>query len=100
VAVKQIEAWFLADRDVMRLLLNKPDFTFEFPENENVPFETINNLLVTYTGRGVGRTTGGKIKLIKRLLALGINLNRIAGHAACPSAVYFIEKLRSVGKKG
>jgi hypothetical protein len=98
VAVKQIESWFLADTDIMRVLLNKADFIFDFPENENVPFETINNLMVTHTGRGVGKTSAGKIKLITRLSTLGINLNRMADHAACPSATYFIEKLKSIGK--
>ncbi len=55
IAVKKIEAWFLASVFAMRLLLNNPDFSYPAPEKEPEPFETINSLLINHTGRCVGK---------------------------------------------
>jgi hypothetical protein len=96
IAVKQIEAWFLACTPAMQALLKDPAFTFSFPENENTPFQTINNLLTAQTGRGIGRGAGGKIKLITRMLACGMDISLAATHPACPSARYFIEKIKGL----
>jgi hypothetical protein len=96
IAVKQIEAWFLACTSTMRLLLNNAVFTFEYPEEEENPFEKIHTLLIEHTGRGTGPKGAGKIKLVKRLLDLGLDLSQAAAHKACPSARYFIEKMKSL----
>ncbi len=98
IAVKKIEAWFLANDLAMRLLLNNPDFSYPAPEEESEPFETINGLLMNHTGRGIGKkgtlkTGAGKIKLVHRLLELGLNITQSAEHPACTSARYFIDKL-------
>lgn len=97
IAVRQIESWFLACTPTMRALLKDNSFTFDFPEHEKAPFLTINNLLIEKTGRGIGRYMSGKVKLIKRLLSLGLDINQAASHPACPSANYFIEKLKQIG---
>ncbi len=98
VAVKKIEAWFLANSTAMQLLLNNANFYFDRPELEVNPFRTINDLLVEKTGRGVGSRSSGKIKLATKLLNLGFDLAASANHPNCASATYFINKLIQIGK--
>jgi hypothetical protein len=99
VAVKKIEAWFLACDSVMQKLLNDEDFQFENPELELNPFETIRQLKIEKTGRGFNKGTGGKINLLNNLLLLGLNITEAASHPNCPSAKYFINKLESITTK-
>ena len=89
VAVKKIEAWFLADSQTMSCLL-KEDYVFENPEQENVPYDTISALIYDKTGRGIG---GSKPKFAKNILRKGFSLTRAAAHPNCPSATYFLNKL-------
>ena len=96
IAVKQIEAWFLACSPAMQALLGQHDFTFDFPEQETAPFETINELLVKHTARGIGRRAG-KIRLVTRLINHGLDITLSARHQNCPSAKYFIDKLTQIG---
>ena len=96
VAVKQIEAWFLACNPAMQTLLGQPGFNFEFPEQETTPFETINELLVRHTARGIGRKAG-KIRLVTRLISHGLDITLSARHHNCPSAKCFIDKLTQIG---
>lgn len=98
VAVKEIESWFISDTTTMRKMLQKQNFNFDFPENELEPFNTINALLVQYTGRGIGRNSrGAKKKLAKRMLDFGFDFRRSSSHPNCPSAKYFIDKLKHIG---
>lgn len=99
IAVKKIEAWFLANEIAMRSLLYNSQFSFSLPELEDNPFETINGLLVQYTGRGIGRTSAGKIRLVKRLLDVGLDLSNSANHHECSSAKYFLAKLQEIGRR-
>jgi len=96
IAVKKIEAWFLANDEAMQLLLTQPGFSYPTPENESEPFEIINTLLVEFTGRGVGKKTAGKIKLVSRFLESGLDLQHSAIHPNCSSAKYFTNKLTEV----
>lgn len=96
IAVKQIEAWFLACTPAMQALLGQHDFTFDFPEQETTPFETINQLLIKHTARGIGRKAG-KIRLVTRLISHGLDITLSARHHNCPSAKYFIDKLTQIG---
>ncbi len=80
IAVKKIEAWFLANNAGMQALLKNNHFTFPAPEAENNPFETINSLLVQHMGRGMGKTSAGKIKLVKKLIEIGFQLPESANH--------------------
>ena len=98
IAVKKIEAWFLANDIAMRSLLKDGQFSFIAPEGEDNPFETIKGLLLKFTGRGIGRTSSGKIRLIKRLIDLGFDLQNSANHPQCFSAKYFLGKLKEIGK--
>jgi hypothetical protein len=97
VAVKKIEAWFLACSPAMRKLLGRDEFTFPNPEMEDEPFETINGLLLKHSGRGIGKKTAGKKKLINRLLENGLDLTDAAAHGSCSSAAYFLRKLQEIG---
>ncbi len=99
IAVKKIEAWFLACTPVMQKILNQPNFIFANPENEKDPFETINQLLIANHGRGIGKKTAGKIKLVNRLIEKGLDLSTAADHANCPSARYLLDKLEQIGTK-
>ena len=97
VAVKKIEAWFLASTSAMNKLLETSDFRFDNPEQEKDPFETINKLLTDSLGRGIGKKSAGKKKLINRLLQNGLDLSEAAAHPNCPSAAYFLKKLKEIG---
>ena len=90
ISVKTLESWFLADSQVMSLLIGK-DFTFEFPEIENNPFETIKRIFQAETARGVGT----KRILTRRVLKYGFSIQNAANHPNCPSAKYFLTKLQS-----
>jgi hypothetical protein len=94
VAVKQIESWFLACTSCMRVLLKEPGFSFQYPEAEAIPFETLRKLKLEKTGSGV--TASGKIKLMNILLSLGLDIQEAASHPNCPSAKYFIDKLHQI----
>lgn len=99
IAVKKIESWFLACSAAMAALTKQPGFAFQTPEAEVRPFETINNLMIQHLGRGIGKGTGGKVKLITRLLEFGLDITQAASHPNCPSAQYFVAKLTEIGKE-
>jgi hypothetical protein len=99
VAVKTIEAWFLACTSTMQQFFSDENFFFEFPENESEPFETIRQLRIVKTNRGFSAGAGGKRKLIYNLLQLGLAIDEAAKHPNCPSAAYFIDKLWSLSKQ-
>jgi len=80
----------------MSHLIQRPQFKFDKPGEENEPFNTINQLLIDNTGRGVGRRSG-KIKLTYRMLEIGFDLANAAAHPNCPSAAYFFRKLKEIG---
>ena len=72
IAVKQIEAWFLADLVTMKQIF-RGNFNFDFPENEEVPFDSIRNLYFNKFQQGiVGRDE--KKKLAKRMLNNGFSI--------------------------
>ncbi|GAB4046688.1 hypothetical protein GCM10028810_26620 [Spirosoma litoris] len=92
VAVKQIEAWFLSDTPTLQGLFNDSTFIFDYPELENNPFLTLQQLLLTKTNRGVG----SKAILVNRMLKYGFTIENAAQHPNCPSAHYFLTKLQTL----
>jgi hypothetical protein len=98
IAVKKIEAWFLACSPTMQKVFGVTSFNFANPEEDKEPFETINQLLTKHVGRGIGKKKAGKIKLINKLLENGLDLTQAAAHDNCPSAMYFLQKLMEIGK--
>lgn len=89
VAIKQIESWFLADSLLLSNLFNEP-FSFDYPENENVPFDTLRALLIKYRGRGLPK----KIPMALKMINSGFSIQNAASHPNCPSANYFLTKLK------
>ncbi len=97
IAVKEIEAWYLADSLTMSRLLRLQHFTCEHPEEELEPFDAINNLLIEHIKKGIGKSKSGKLKLAKRMLDFGFDFIRSSEHENCPSAKYFVDKLTAIG---
>jgi len=94
IAVKQMESWFLADTITMKSIL-KGNFYWEYPERENVPFETIRKIYLDKFSRGiVGKDE--KKKLANKMINTGFSIQNAAAHPNCPSALYFLNKLKSI----
>lgn len=98
ISVRKIEAWFLADTQIMQKFLKDNKFHFQFPEKKN-PFDTINNFFLKSSGKRFENRVAGKIKLVTRLLDLGLDISRAASHPNCPRAKYFVNKLIQIGKQ-
>lgn len=90
IARKQFEAWILADNNLMEFLTKEPGSSFEFPENEEVPFQTIRKIVLEKAGQGVGTT---KTIFSKRAIHWGFSIENAAKHPNCPSANYFLNQL-------
>lgn len=94
IARKAIEAWFLADNNVLATLTNGHVQSFEAPETtEQMPYETYKSLLVEHTGRG----TGSKVTFARKIFKSGFDIERAATHENCKSAKYFIDKIVATG---
>jgi len=88
IAVKTIEAWFLADSDAMSTYF-KQKYHCEFPEIIDRPFDYIKEEGKQLTGRGVG----SKRLFCSRILRSGFSVQNASKHPNCPSATYFIRRL-------
>lgn len=93
VAVKQVEAWFLADNNTLSTLLNEDGFIFDQPEEEPIPRDTIQQLFLQKTLNGIG---GSKPRFARKMINNGFSIKNAAAHPNCPSARYFIAKLQSL----
>lgn len=88
VAVKALEAWFLADTEAMRLWLEEDDFLEPFPENTPaMPWDRLKQIAVELGKRGPGNKVGFAKKMIKQ----GFSINRAAQHPQCSSARALVE---------
>lgn len=94
IAKKAIEAWFLADNNVLSSLTNGQIQIFESPETTQLmPYETYKSLLIEHTGRG----TGSKVTFARKIFKSGFDIERAASHENCASAKYFIDKITAIG---
>jgi hypothetical protein len=91
VSVRQAEAWFLAD-DACMSAICKTNIHVEWPEKHENPFQTIRELLLQNTTKGVG----DKILLAAKVMANNFSILNAAAHPNCPSAKYFIQKLKTL----
>lgn len=92
VAVQELESWFLADSSTMSAVF-KTDFFFEYPEQEPKPSETLNTLSRQHRqGRGIT----DKRQFTNLMLANGFAIQQAAQHPNCPSAQYFLTKLKTL----
>ncbi len=94
VAIKMIEAWFLADTEAISKFF-KEDTFFEYPENITHPFKEIKELRKSKLGRGVS----SKKTLARILLNCGFSIEKTAQHPHCSSAQYFIKKIGDLSGK-
>ena len=96
VAVKALEAWFLADTDAMRRWLGKDDFFEEFPEQTPaMPWDRLKAVANTLGARGPGAS---KVIFAKRMCGmLGFQVEKASAHPNCLSARQFHDGLVGLG---
>lgn len=91
IAVKAIEAWFLADTEAMRKFLQLEHFTEDFPEEtQKMPWDRLNEVVKENNvsrGRGPSKVIFAK-KMIKHW---GFSIENAAKHPNCPSAKKVVE---------
>lgn len=92
IAKRKIESWFLADDLSMSALLRK-NFHSDYSENIPDPINEINALCKTFLNRGIGIS---KVKFANKMLNLNFDIQRSAFHPNCPSANYFIKKIKAL----
>lgn len=92
VAVKALEAWFLADTAAMRRWLEKDDFFEEHPEQTpGMPWDRLKELANALNVRGPGAS---KVIFAKRVCEkLGFQVDKASIHPNCPSAKKFHDGL-------
>lgn len=91
IAVKTIEAWYLADSSAITVFMEHR-FDCDLPEVIQIPFNHIKEEKIRLTGRGVN----SKRLLCSRMLHSGFSIENAAKHPNCPSAKYFIQKLKEL----
>jgi hypothetical protein len=91
VAVKALEAWFLADTEAMRSWLGQP--TFHEPAPEATPGMPWDHLKAVARANGT-RGPGSKVIFAKKFCGQHqYQVARSAAHEACPSAKEFHDEL-------
>ncbi len=93
IAVKKIEAWFLADTAAISAFLEQ-NYICESPEEIDEPFDFIKSESERLKGRGVR----SKRLLCGRILKSGFSIQNAAQHPNCPSAAYFIKRLNMLAE--
>lgn len=90
-AVQEIEAWFLADSNTLSRLF-EADYHCEFPESIIKPADHLSDLNMQFKNRGVRDKKGFTSTLVNN----GFSIERAAAHPNCPSARYFLTKLKTL----
>lgn len=92
ISVQAIEAWFLADSITLSSMLSVNNFYFEKPEEEIQPFDKLRELRIKHAGRGIG----DKKVFARIMVSNGFSIENAAAHPNCPSALYFLNKLKQI----
>jgi hypothetical protein len=92
VSVKKIEAWFLSDDLTLSKFFNTK-FHFNFPEAEQIPFDTLKHIFLQQTERGIGDS---KPRFANKVINNGFSLLNASKHPNCNSAKYFLNKLLEI----
>ncbi|MCJ8271004.1 MAG: DUF4276 family protein [Psychrosphaera sp.] len=97
VAVKAIEAWFLADTQAMNKWLKMTDFDELLPEQTpDLPWDRLKDITNDLDKRGPGNN---KVKFAKQMVKHhGFAVPNAAQHPNCPSATDFINGLISLSQ--
>lgn len=94
-----MESWFLADTQAMRELLKDKDFYIEYPEEtQEMPWEYIKKLMLFNNKNSTQRGPGNKVQFARKFIRHYFDIRRSAEHPNCPSAKYFVKKLKELGK--
>ncbi|MBN2824713.1 MAG: hypothetical protein JXQ76_05275 [Campylobacterales bacterium] len=96
LAKKAVEAWFLADDNVVSQLTRGKIRHYDNPERTtDMPFEELKQLALKHTDSGVGT----KVSLCKKVLKkYNFQIENAANHPNCDSARYFLTKLTQLSK--
>lgn len=95
VAVKALEAWFLADAEAMKIWLSIGSFHESQPElTPGKPWDRLREIARALTKPGPGASKPGFAK--KMVEKYGFSLERAANHPNCPSAAYFCSGLEGL----
>lgn len=99
VAVKAIEAWFLADTQALRHFLKSEDAFEAFPEEtSDKPWQRLKELATQCKVNGPGAS---KTLFAKRMCNhYHFEISQAASHPACPSAKQFHDELIRLGGGG
>ena len=89
ISIRQIEAWFLADRITLSSIF-KSKYFFEYPEKEINPREKLKEIFIEKTRRGI---MDSKPRFAKWIIKEGFSVLNAAHHPNCDSAKYFIYAL-------
>lgn len=95
VAVKALEAWFLADSQALQTWLAVPGVSEDHPEQTpGMPWDRLKELAAQHQQRGPG---GSKTQFAKRMVKhYQFSIERAAAHPHCPSATEFHAGLTSL----
>ena len=97
VAVKAIEAWFLADTNALRKWLKIEDaFEAEPEATLGMPWDRLKALAIEKGARGPGNSK--PIFARNMCKNFGFDLAQAANHPACPSAKLFHDALLNLGQ--
>jgi hypothetical protein len=88
VVVKEFENWYLADSNALSSFLDKP-FSVDYPEIYDEPIDE----MIKLNGKTFAES---KPRLAKKMLSSGFSIQNAANHPNCPSANYFLTKLKSI----
>lgn len=93
ISRQSFEAWFLADTSAIRQVIGNPEYYCELPQEIKYPYEEIKRLAkIHQDGKGVG----SKPFLAGKMNNNGFDLSNAAKHENCPSAKYFLDKLKAI----
>ena len=97
VAVKALEAWFLADTQAMRSWLKQPEFLELTPEQTpGMPWDRLKDIANEHGARGPGSS---KVIFAKKFCREhNYQISNAAGHPACQSAKVFHDTLIGLAK--
>lgn len=95
IAVKAIEAWFLADSQAMNSWLETTNFHEASPENTiAMPWDRLKEIAEEREKRGPGT----KVKFTKKILKCGYDTQNAAEHGNAPSAEVFLNGLKALAE--
>ncbi len=92
IVVKAIESWFLADTKAISSYLEQDSFYHDLPESIEKPFDYLKQQSIEIKKRGIS----DKLIFAGIILKNGFSIENAAKHPNCPSAKYFLEKLKSL----